>query len=498
MSEAKLTYGLYPSTKRLIHIEDAENGLACGCVCPECGDKLEAVNNGQKRAHHFRHSNGADCPKARMTALHMLAQQVFAEHREICLPDYEIALGKIKRPGEKHFENVILEKAKVLGDKSLRPDCIATNKNQDLWVEFRVTHEVDDQKSASIKKHNIYCAEVDLRSLLDADYTQETIYHFLVNRKDCRSWISCPVWDEERKEALKKIKQEEAEKEQEEIKKKLQEELDAKKFVADWMKSGDREGADKLVQYLNTGVCVANPFDYYNELLQGSIWKYIDRAPKTPYALNVFYQLIIRLKENDIFREVDEHGLRYSLEESLKSKDYYKFSELLMIYILFVTPEQNVNIIKDGDEYSRKYQIGYGRVLENWKHRKMVIEAVRTSTIMDLDERIEYALFDISSDSYQNLSSLRREEHKKRMETKRQEELSEQRWLEDQKYKNPFNIAFIKDRMRGWNMQELESKIQEYNQYRNHPQYKGNLTNIKEICNLLQQHKTDISNLYLQ
>ena len=81
MAEPKLTYGKNQEG-RLVHIEDVPSGLECNCVCPECGAKLIA-RKGKKNQKHFAHDNGADCIGGRMTALHMLAQQIIQEEKKI-------------------------------------------------------------------------------------------------------------------------------------------------------------------------------------------------------------------------------------------------------------------------------------------------------------------------------------------------------------------------------------------------------------------------------
>lgn len=32
---------------KIVHVDNVDNGLKCGCICPECGDKLIAHNNGK-------------------------------------------------------------------------------------------------------------------------------------------------------------------------------------------------------------------------------------------------------------------------------------------------------------------------------------------------------------------------------------------------------------------------------------------------------------------
>lgn len=55
-----ILYGRSVATGELVHVDDAPNGKACGCVCPDpgCGQPLIARNNGKKKIHHFAHIGG--------------------------------------------------------------------------------------------------------------------------------------------------------------------------------------------------------------------------------------------------------------------------------------------------------------------------------------------------------------------------------------------------------------------------------------------------------
>ena len=86
MAELKLTYGK-DSNGRLVHVDDVLRGMACNCTCPECSAELMA-KQGEKKQWHFAHANGADCAGARMTALHMLAQQILEKEKQVMLPNY--------------------------------------------------------------------------------------------------------------------------------------------------------------------------------------------------------------------------------------------------------------------------------------------------------------------------------------------------------------------------------------------------------------------------
>lgn len=44
----------------LIHISEADRGLACGCRCPACGEMLVA-RKGPVKVHHFAHYSSQGC-----------------------------------------------------------------------------------------------------------------------------------------------------------------------------------------------------------------------------------------------------------------------------------------------------------------------------------------------------------------------------------------------------------------------------------------------------
>ena len=75
--------------KKLISVDNVENGAKCNCVCPECGAKLNAKNGGNILDHHFAHINTEECAGAAETVLHLLAKDVFLETKSLMLPRYK-------------------------------------------------------------------------------------------------------------------------------------------------------------------------------------------------------------------------------------------------------------------------------------------------------------------------------------------------------------------------------------------------------------------------
>ena len=227
MAEPKLTYGL-DENGTLIHVDDAMRGKGCNCVCPDpqCKAKLVA-KQGAKNKWHFAHDNGVDCIGGRMTALHMLAQQIIQEEKKIITPWFkDYCEDKSK---EIYFESVLLEQRFKTAEINRRPDCVGIIKNGDnqyeVWIEIKVKHAIDEEKKKDIERLGAICMEVDLSDMLAEDYSKELITKRLVDSYKNRKWINYPQLF--RKNAIVKQKKEEEERikrEQEKEKTRLEEE----------------------------------------------------------------------------------------------------------------------------------------------------------------------------------------------------------------------------------------------------------------------------------
>lgn len=83
----ELRYALRKDTNKLVFVDDVPGGLQCECLCPHC-QKVLVAKKGNEREHHFAHYNGADCGKARMTTLHLLAQNILQTTKQVMPPSY--------------------------------------------------------------------------------------------------------------------------------------------------------------------------------------------------------------------------------------------------------------------------------------------------------------------------------------------------------------------------------------------------------------------------
>ena len=224
MAEPKLTYGL-DENGTLIHVDDADHGKDCHCVCPKCGAQLVAKQGG-KNQWHFSHYKAEDCQGGRMTALHMLAQQIIQEEKKIRTPRYEDFYYK-QEPEIITFDEVLVEQHIKTEILNRQPDCVGVLNGESLWIEIKVTHEVDEVKQRDILKENISCMEVDLSDLIDVDYTKDMVRKrlFLPNEYRYSRWINNPeLQKKSREERKKRIEKENKENESS---RKIQEYIDA-------------------------------------------------------------------------------------------------------------------------------------------------------------------------------------------------------------------------------------------------------------------------------
>jgi len=348
MHDEMLTYGLKRGTKDdLRHIDSVPKGLVCDCVCPHCQHNLIARNGGTKKTHHFAHASGAECGKARMTALHMLAQNILASEKELMLPDYQGDYFQTET-GNIIFDEVKLEETYTIEDKQFRPDCVGikydTNNNPHyLWIEIFVTHEVGEVKEAYIKDSENACIEIDLSDMLYTDYTEDSISKRLSVNKNDRKWISCPKYDKIESQRKEHAEQEEAERQriekeyrehQQEIRRELQKE------VVLWFETKQSDLANVFIQRIKS-----NPFSdevkMADVLIPGfDFIAYIDNAPKNEDGKRVFYTLlnyyynkVPNANYSDIKRKINTF---LYIQDELSAEEKVKLEELISLRILYI------------------------------------------------------------------------------------------------------------------------------------------------------------------
>ena len=361
MHEEMLTYGLKKeTTNELLFIDNVPNGLDCGCVCPHCKHPLIARNGGAKKTHHFAHYKGAECGKARMTALHMLAQNILARDKKIMLPDYHGDYFQADTESIEFDEVKLEETLQVSDKKKLRPDCIGikydnNNNAHQLWIEIYVTHEVNEEKENYINASANACIEIDLSDLLDTDYSDESISKRLLEFKDDRKWICCPKYDKIEAQQKQQAEQEEAERQriakeyqlhQEEIHRNLQQE------VASWFQTKQSDLAETFIRKIKS-----SPFSYdvkiADILIPGfDFTTYVDEAPKNEDGIRVFYTLLNYYHNkvtNTNYSNIKQRLRHFQYTQGdISAEEKVKLEELISLRILYIL-ERNKRMFNEVD-----------------------------------------------------------------------------------------------------------------------------------------------------
>lgn len=180
------------SQQQLVTIQEVPRGLACTCICVECGEVLIA-RQGALNEHHFAHySNKASCEVGRETLLHLFGKQVIREAMGLQvphLPDHPPEFGSLSSWWD--FDAV--EEEVWLGN--FRPDLIAHLRGgQQLLIEIAVTSFIGDEKLGRIKTAGMWALEIDLSGLLDGweAIPSDTIRQQILHQVDGKQWV-CPV-----------------------------------------------------------------------------------------------------------------------------------------------------------------------------------------------------------------------------------------------------------------------------------------------------------------
>lgn len=170
---------------QLVSIKQVERGLKCDCFCFECGEPVVA-KKGEKNEHHFAHSsNKESCNINPESILHKFAKQVIVEEKRITLPALPNSQNKSSKVWQ--FTKVIPEQS--FG--SFRPDLVACDEHDLMFIEIAVTSFIDSDKFELIKNHSIQTIEIDLRELLtqDIELLSEEARAYILNEVNNKRWI---------------------------------------------------------------------------------------------------------------------------------------------------------------------------------------------------------------------------------------------------------------------------------------------------------------------
>lgn len=166
LSSESITLAVHQPTGKILHIDQALNGLACECICLQCEERLEAIQ-GKKRRKHFRHYSNTNCGGGLETALHQLAKQILMESRGISLPLY----GKII------YQNPISEKS----FKEIVPDVsVELIDGTQVFFEVYHKHKIESKKELFFRTGQHKSIEIDMKNCPVESYRE--IQDFVINQ----------------------------------------------------------------------------------------------------------------------------------------------------------------------------------------------------------------------------------------------------------------------------------------------------------------------------
>jgi len=184
----------------LQHVRDVPTGKACQCLCPACSEPLIAVNQGTKRAAHFRHEAHADCAYGYETSLHLAGKDALLRLKSVLLPEFRKRL-EVQASDGKVFAETIFHPAQMVNADhaweevwieggSFRPDVVFQVKDVRLLIEIKVTHAVDDAKLEKVRARGISAIELDLSlAAPETLLNQESFDAFVVSNPLIRHWL---------------------------------------------------------------------------------------------------------------------------------------------------------------------------------------------------------------------------------------------------------------------------------------------------------------------
>lgn len=147
---------------RLLHIDQAERGLACNCTCFECGESVLA-RKGEIIEHHFAHANNKDsCVINPESLLHKYAKDIIIESMQLILP----SVPNSKIPAVCWVFDEIAAECNL---GKIRPNLVARSSETTIFIEIAVTHFIDQEKLKIIQSMNIKTIEIDLSNFLTKD-----------------------------------------------------------------------------------------------------------------------------------------------------------------------------------------------------------------------------------------------------------------------------------------------------------------------------------------
>ncbi|MGE8067091.1 hypothetical protein [Pseudomonas sp. NPDC089569] len=177
---------------------EVENGRACGCFCPGCGEPLNAANRGQKVIPHFRHVHSENCISGYKAGVRRAAVALIAAQRCLTLPAFHHRISATTASGLTLSREVIFPEASVTADSVERfvdlgdvlAHAVLTTDNRQLHVRIKVFSRAEYKRYERLSNIEASSIEIDLSELsLGQINDPATFERAVLFDPTTRSWI---------------------------------------------------------------------------------------------------------------------------------------------------------------------------------------------------------------------------------------------------------------------------------------------------------------------
>lgn len=190
----------------VVHITDVASGLACKCVCLNCGGQLIA-RKGIVREEHFAHRSGLECAGVAEGVLHRLAKEILCSLSLFEVPEYVWERSRRLPFGESVLHKKQLTRAgnirvlhaypefRMPGD--FIPDVVlfagsALQDPKPLFVEIVVSNRIHRLKQRRIRRYGVPTIEVRLTPQ-DLVLSPEDLRSKLEGASAAKRWVFHPA-----------------------------------------------------------------------------------------------------------------------------------------------------------------------------------------------------------------------------------------------------------------------------------------------------------------
>lgn len=198
MHENKIPFGERDGI--LFRAFEVENGLRCDCICPGCRQPLNAANNGEKVAPHFRHAQSNDCTTGFREGVRRAAVALIVQHKQLMLPAFH-DIARITAASSRLLEEKIeLPPVTVTAESverfaeldGLRGHAVLHLSGRQLIVRIKMSSRMEHERYHQFRALEHSSMEIDLHRLaLEQINDADSFKHAVLQDQSNRSWIRC-------------------------------------------------------------------------------------------------------------------------------------------------------------------------------------------------------------------------------------------------------------------------------------------------------------------